>query len=353
MGRALPPELAWRVVWRAWRRGFWTEFLPSWFAAEVADPEHGLAVSPGYVHSVWERYWWTGGVDTHQGRREAPPANKKWDVESDIALLKSIAEHPRWQLKEHHLVLNNTETRQQVSYSVVCAAAWRLGRSRQKIRSVCYKADYDAADIFLADLMADYALGDLVFADETAKDMSVLKGSFGYAMRGEGCVCNDLPALTHGSRTSMLNIFSPAYGWLDHAFVDGTYNTELFLHVMTEPFVDHLGHYRRPILTDHVVSLGIRCLVIDNARIHKDAQGRFAQRLRALGCEVRFMPPYCWFLSPLDNGAYGRIVAWMRANPTIVACGPMWRVLEEGMRSTLSPDEAWDMCRRCGYTREA
>jgi len=352
MGKSYPPELAWRVVWRVWLADFWAEELPSAMVKEIADARVGLAVSPGYVRNVWWRYWCTGGVDTHQGQRVSPPANRKWDVESDMALLKSIAEHPRWQLKEHHLSLINSDTQRRVCYSVVCGAVWRLGYSRQKIRSVCYKADYVAADIWLADLLNDYSLGELVFADETSKDMSVLKGSFGYAMRGEACMCNELPALSHGSRVSMLNIFSPWVGFLDHAFVDGTYNTELFLHVTTEPFIDHLGRHRRPILLDYVQSHGIKCIVLDNARIHKDKRGRFIDRLKQVGCEVRFAPPYCWFLSPLDNGAYGRIVLWMRANPEFVASMPMWRVLEEAMRATVTPDEAWAMCVRCGYTRE-
>ena len=44
--------------------------------------------------------------------------------------------------------------------------------------------DYDDADIYLDDLHADYTLKELVFAGETAKDMSVLKGLVRVLLQG-------------------------------------------------------------------------------------------------------------------------------------------------------------------------
>ena len=352
MGKAYSPDLAWRVVWQVMDAWHWDEYLPNWIVSPIA--EGPLRVSTQYVRNVWNRYWWTGDVATHQGKRDAPPANQIWDVESDMALIQSLTDHPRWQLKDHFAGLVNMEDGKRVSYSTVCKAVWRLGFSRQKIRSICRTADEDRAVEWLADLISDYPLGDCVFLDETSKDLGVLKGSFGFALRGHGCCATDLPALTHGSRVSMLNIFSPWCGFLDHVFTDGTFNTELFTHVTTEPFVDHNGDLRRPILLDYVQAWGVKCVILDNASIHKDKLGRFEARLAAVGCEVRYQPAYCWWLSPLDNGAYGRIVTWMRAseNATLVSSLPIRMVLEAAMAATIGEDEAWNTCRRCGYTRE-
>jgi hypothetical protein len=209
--------LAWRVVWYATWWGLWKEQMPWCLAHEIS--QSALSVSERCAQDVWTRFWWSGGVATRQGLRYAEPDNKKWSVDEDYKLIESILSHPRWQLKEHVAMLN-VETRKQLSYRAVCKAAWRLNFSRQKLHNLAIKGDRDAAMLWLADVLADYRLTDLLFLDETSKDRGVLKGSYGYAIRGEGAtICHDLPALAHGSRTSMLNVFSPLYGFLDHALL--------------------------------------------------------------------------------------------------------------------------------------
>jgi hypothetical protein len=219
MPLAYSSDLAWRVIWRIWGSGHWAEDLPRWLANQIADPVWGLAVSFHYVRTVWARYWQTGDVLTYQGQRQGPAPNLIFDVEQDILLLKSVLDHPRWQLKDHHGSLSNTATGQRMSYSALCAAAWRLHLSRkvcatlrpfylpaplphllecvlQKVRSLCYKGDRERALIWLADLLLDYTIWDLLVLDETAKDRSVLKGSFGYSLRGESsgpCALRKLP----------------------------------------------------------------------------------------------------------------------------------------------------------------
>jgi hypothetical protein len=253
MPLAYSSDLAWRVIWRIWGSGHWAEDLPRWLANQIADPVWGLAVSFHYVRTVWARYWQTGDVLTYQGQRQGPAPNLIFDVEQDILLLKSVLDHPRWQLKDHHGSLSNTATGQRMSYSALCAAAWRLHLSRkvcatlrpfclpaplphllecvlQKVRSLCYKGDRERALIWLAD--------------------------------------------------------------------------------------------------------------------------RFVSRLAARGCEVRFIPPYCWFLSPLDNGAYGRLVRWMQANAALCASRPIRDALEMAMQACLTVDDAWGFFTHCGYTRE-
>jgi hypothetical protein len=347
MGKAYGADLAWRVVWYIlfWR-SHWDAELPWWLAREVADSP--LAVSPQYVIMVWWRYWQTGDVATHQGYRHAEPANKKMTFEEDSRLIDMLLTNPRWQLKDHVAALC-AETRKVLSYSLVCAAVWRLGFSRQVLRNLAIKGDRVRADSWLVDLLGDYELDDLLVLDETSKDLNVLKGSIGYAVRGQGAVCHDLPALAHRSRTSMLNVFSPIHGFLDHAFVRGTYNTEQFVEATTQPFVDWQGRRRRPILVDYLRP-GM-CVLLDNARIHNNNDRRFIGRLAALGAEVRFLPPYCWWLSPLDNGAYGLLVQWMRANPKLVASMPMEAACEMGMRACMCGEFARNMFWHCGYTR--
>jgi len=88
MGKAHSAELAWRVVWYALEAGLWREWMPWELAHEIA--ESALWVSEHYAQTVWERFWWTGDVETHQGGREAEPSNKTWTYEEDYKLIESV-----------------------------------------------------------------------------------------------------------------------------------------------------------------------------------------------------------------------------------------------------------------------
>ena len=79
MGKAHSAELAWRVGWYALEAGLWREWMPWELAHEIA--ESALWVSEHYTQTVWERFWWTGDLETHQGGREAEPSNKTWTYE--------------------------------------------------------------------------------------------------------------------------------------------------------------------------------------------------------------------------------------------------------------------------------
>ena len=328
MPAAYSADLAWRVVWYILWYVFDAdeneekEHLPDWAPAAVAPL---YFVSPKYVRSVWQRYWQTGDVATYQGQSsvEAQLNARAVDTVDEMNIIHSIMMHPRWQLKEHRAAVC-AESKKHITYESFCRAVWRLGYTRKHIRSLCYKADRDKAAAWLAEILTFFDLSQLVCLDETSKDLGALKGSFGYSLRGTPCVCHDLPALSHGTRISALTVFTPYEGFLDWALTTGTFTTDLFVHVTTEQHLDHHGKIRGPILLDHLSAYpGYRsCVLLDNASIHgnvhkanrpsKDA--RFVARLAERGAVVRYIPPYCWFLSPLDNGAYGRLVAWLRAN---------------------------------------
>ena len=66
-----------------------------------------------------------------------------------------------------------------IAYRTFCGAVRRLGFTRHIIRSVCYKADLDKADAWLTEVLTFHTLAELVFIDETSKDLGVLKGSVG------------------------------------------------------------------------------------------------------------------------------------------------------------------------------
>ena len=45
-----------------------------------------------------------------------------------------------------------------------------------------------------------------------------------------------------------------------------------------------------------------------------------------------YIPPYCHFLSPLDNGAFGALVQWLRRNYYYAQRVGIVRAMERGIR---------------------
>ena len=61
----------------------------------------------------------------------------------------------------------------------------------------------------------------------------------------------------------------------------------------------------------------LSCILLDNATIHHSHA--FVERVAAIpGAVVRYLPPYCHHLSPLDNGAFGALVQWLQKHHDFV-----------------------------------
>ena len=76
----------------------------------------------------------------------------------------------------------------------------------------------------------------------------------------------------------------------------------------------------------------LNTVLIDNASIHHCHE--FVERITLdHKCIVRYMPPYCHFLSPLDNGAFGALVQWLQRNYDYVQSVGMAQAMEDGMRT--------------------
>ena len=69
-----------------------------------------------------------------------------------------------------------------------------------------------------------------------------------------------------------------------------------------------------PLQTSHIDAARRKCccILLDNATIHHSHE--FVSRVVQHRAVVRYIPPYCWFLSPLDNGAFGALVRWLGQN---------------------------------------
>ena len=211
--------------------------------------------------------------------------------------------------------------------------------SRRQVRAIAYKCDLDNANAWLAELLTFHDAAGLAILDETAKDLDCLKGSYGYSIRGTTCSAHDQFLSPASVRVSALVLHTLDEGFLDWAFTQGTFNKDYFIHVTTERFQDWRGGVRAPMLvrfrtfpyhifpctllhcfhsqrsqTSHFFShkrrTKITCVLLDNASIHHSQE--FVHRCGRLGVDVRYIPPYCHFLSTLDNGAFGALVQWLQ-----------------------------------------
>jgi transposase len=311
MGKAYDECLAARVVFRILELGQ--------SPGEVADAKSGLGVSRHYVNDVMKRFEATGSVETHQGKGADHSSRRILTREEHFHIVHLIVSAPRITLKDH-MAQFRLDTGVIISYASFLAAVFSLGYTRKKVRALAYGCDKDRANAWLAELLTYHHASELGILDETSKDSGALGEGYGYALRGS--ICSDHQQFLGHDRTrvSALVLHTLDDGFLDWAFTPGTFNKEYFLHVTTENFVDWRGRLRRPMLLDHIRPQHSRCscILLDNASIHHCHE--FVERIvtRRPGAVVRYIPPYCHFLSTLDNGAFGALVQWLQKNHSFV-----------------------------------
>jgi hypothetical protein len=96
---------------------------------------------------------------------------------------------------------------------------------------------------------------------------------------------------------------------------------------------------------DHIKRLENKCwcILLDNASIHKCDE--FVARVASRGGIVRFIPPYCHFLSTLDNGGFGALVQWLRGKTEYVQSVGIEQGMEDAFYDLNS--DGGRLARRC------
>ncbi len=91
---------------------------------------------------------------------------------------------------------------------------------------------------------------------------------------------------------------------------------------------------------------------MDNSRTHdKDEVQAIAQ---SFGLEAIFLPPYAFMLTPLDNGAFGKVVLYLRGRHNKVLSQAasdtdVRAALDDAFLSAVSPAGAMECFSQCGY----
>ena len=86
-------------------------------------------------------------------------------------------------------------------------------------------------------------------------------------------------------------------------------------------------------------------VIMDNAIIHHCPE--FEALVKQAGGIVRFLPPYCWHLTPLDNGLFGLMVRRVRAICAADRAKTVSAAIDEAL-SNMSPAD----CRMCFHNCE-
>ena len=226
-------------------------------------------------------------------------------------------------------------------------------------------------------IRSDFTVAQLLFVDETSKDLRSIRRGFGYSLRGEPAVGTS-GLMPRGPRVSALCSFDYFGGFRAWACTQGTYNTDRFLTAAQRVVVRsrsrptaHLLAYcgpraphalprllpnppppsARPWQLDQVQCFPLprSVVVLDNASIHRSFAFVHACNLR--GAIVLYTPPYCWNLTPLDNGAFGLVKKWLQHHERSIIHHSLTitQALDMAFTYAVTPDGARHCFHKCGY----
>jgi hypothetical protein len=172
-----------------------------------------------------------------------------------------------------------------------------------QLQHFAYSRDEVKALAFWNMMTSCYSMDQILVADETSKDRRRLRQSMGWGVRG-GVTYTFDTFPNRGARVSALALLSTR-GFEDWRYDNGNFCSVSFVQAMRDMLLTPRANGTK-LADDFAV------LLLDNASIHhKDAEF-----IRELGLYIRvlFIPPYCYHLSPLDNGAFGWVVRFLQAN---------------------------------------
>ena len=93
-----------------------------------------MKVNQTWVKAMWKLFIETGDVQSHQGQRDAPPANRIIDELAAMQIIEQILDNPEYTLQEHHAEIQ-IQMGTTFHISTFCRSVHRLGFTRQRVRA--------------------------------------------------------------------------------------------------------------------------------------------------------------------------------------------------------------------------
>ena len=111
------------------------------------------------------------------------------------------------------------------------------------------------------------------------------------------------------------------HGFIDYYCISGTFKAHEFLDAVEVAVLPHITPFPGP----------RSVVILDNASIHK--KQRFIELVEERGGLVKFLPPYCWHLNPIENG-FGMCRQWCMKNQALCeALGSVRAFFDEAFKS--------------------
>ena len=218
-----------------------------------------------------------------------------------------------------------------------------------QVQHIAKKRDDLKAQYFWMEIMTFYTADELLVVDETAKDLRTIRTDVGWGLRGQTPHVRD-EFLTRGGRVSALTLFSHI-GFEAWRFTPNTFNTITYqvhcpeleswctltdVMFVCQAAMDEM--LMQPNTAGNTLASRYACLLLDNASIHKESE--FLQRMKS-HINVKFIPPYCYHLSPLDFGAYGLVTRFLKANASAYSYESITDQLSRAFRSVCPVQARW------------
>ena len=186
-----------------------------------------------------------------------------------------------------------------VSVPTLCRALRSANFSYRSLQHYALRRDEQKAAAFWTMIVTYYSLYRLLVGDETSKHKGVMRRHRGWGQVGIPAYDRDV-VLTRSKSVSALTYFSMR-GFEDWRFTERTYNMPAW-----QAATDEMLLTPKPEFNGETLAEQFDAVLLDNATVHKDEQ--YLRKLNTY-IKVLFIPPYCYHLSPLDNGAYGCVCA--------------------------------------------
>ena len=218
----------------------------------------------------------------------------------EMALFHDVLDSPRATLLQRSATLELAHG-VKVSVSTVCRALRRLRLSNQSMQHYALRRDEHKAQAFWTQITTFYTLDQLLVGDETSKEPGCMRSPRCWGQMGITPYERDT-VLSRGRRVSALTYFS-TWGFEEWRYTQNTFTATTFQEASDEMLLTEDAQ-------GNTLASRFLLLLLDNASIHgNDAYLRKLMR----HIDVKFIPPYCYHLSPLDNGAFG--CEWYRCVP--------------------------------------
>jgi len=151
-----------------------------------------------------------------------------------------------------------------------------------QVQHMAYFADAQKAQYFWLEVMTFCSADEMLVEDETAKDRRSMQDNVGWGLRGETPVVRD-KHLTRGGRVSSTCLLSSRQfeAW---CHTDNTFKRDNWQLAMDDMLLT-------PQADGNTLASKFKCLLMDNASIHKD--NLYLLKL-SLHIRVIFIPPYCY-----------------------------------------------------------